>query len=128
MKATKAKPLAVFCPYCANAAEMVTGEVMYPHRADLAEKKFWRCVPCDAYVGCHAMGSGDTPLGTLANAETRLARQKAHAAFDPLWRRGGMSRGEAYRYLAKLLEIDPADCHISWFQADMCRLVVEVLT
>lgn len=41
------------CPYCGNPAQFVTGEVIYPHRKDLHDKKFYACPPCDAYVGCH---------------------------------------------------------------------------
>jgi len=75
-------------PYCRAAALLVSGAVLYPHREDLAELKFWQCEPCKAYVGCHRAGvghgDGSKPLGTLANEELRRARNRAHAAFDPL--------------------------------------------
>lgn len=125
----------VICPYCEDPAKLVKGSHVYPHRRDLAGKDFWRCDPCDAHVGCHP-GSVD-PLGALANAEIRRARQHCHRAFDPLWqdawrlpvyqidahvdpreRRRAIksirraARTRSYRWLANQLGIDPEDCHI----------------
>lgn len=113
----------VRCPYCRQDAVLVTGEVMYPHRPDLHQKKFWRCEPCAAWVGCH---DGTTnPLGRLADAELRAAKSAAHAAFDPLWTRpGGMRRKDAYKWLADQLQMPPSRCHIGWFDLEKCRAVV----
>ena len=111
----------VTCDYCGGAAERITGAVLYPHRPDLAHKVFWHCEPCGAYVGCHP--GGDKPLGRLANAELRRAKGRAHAAFDPLWRGGSMSRSQAYRWLADELGIDPGDCHIGMMDVGTCRRV-----
>jgi len=52
------------------------------------------CRSCDAYVGVHK--GTDKPKGRLANAELREYKKKAHSAFDPLWRFGGMMRRQAY--------------------------------
>lgn len=41
------------CPYCGSKTEYVDGTVIYPHRPDLANRKFYICRPCNAYVGCH---------------------------------------------------------------------------
>lgn len=112
------------CAYCGNEAEYVTGEDIYPHRKDLYDKKFWRCEPCDAYVGCHA--TTGKPLGRLANAELRRRKSMAHQKFDPLWRNGGMSRSKAYNWLSNQLRISPDKCHIGMFDIDMCDRVIEV--
>lgn len=61
------------CPYCGKDSVLVNGHVIYPHRPDLLEKKFYWCKPCDAYVGCHP-GTAN-PLGRLANAELRRANR-----------------------------------------------------
>lgn len=114
----------VTCDYCHRAAQRVTGSAIYPYRPDLFAKVFYRCVPCNAYVGCHP--GTVTPLGRLANAELRAAKMAAHAAFDPLWRNGGMSRSSAYAWLAKTLNIAPQNCHIGMFDVDACRAVVAV--
>lgn len=126
------------CDYCSQPAELVTGAVIYPHRPDLGSLNFWRCAPCDAYVGCHEAGSyrmlgshkirhaGFEPLGRLANAELRAAKQAAHKAFDPIWRCQYMKRKEAYAWLAEKLGIAVEDTHIGMFDVAMCRRVVEV--
>jgi hypothetical protein len=127
--------MAITCPYCHNPAELVSGGVIYPHRPDLHSRRFWRCAPCDAYVGCHpaarrygkkivGVGDGTVPLGRLANAELRKAKQAAHDAFDPLWQSGNVTRKAAYAWLAKKLNIEPVFCHIGMFDVDACRAVV----
>lgn len=113
----------VSCAYCNRQAELVGGDVIYPHRKDLVSKRFWRCAPCGAYVGCH--GNTDHPLGRLANAELRAAKMRAHAAFDPMWRRQKLRRSEAYRRLADFLGITPRECHIGMFDVAQCARVVE---
>lgn len=114
------------CSYCGQPAVLVTGEAIYPHRPDLHSLRFWQCAPCDAFVGCHKNGDGITPLGTLANRETREARKQAHAAFDPIWREGRMSRKKAYNWLASSLGYKQGKCHISWMTADECSRVVAI--
>jgi hypothetical protein len=115
------------CPYCGKEAELVGGDVVYPHRPDLAHKKIWRCVPCDARVGCHDK-SGE-PLGRLANGPLRRAKMDAHAAFDPLWKRemgGTMKRGDAYEWLAKQMGLTEDECHMGMFDLEQCNQVVRV--
>lgn len=120
------------CLYCNTPALLVTGDVIYPHRPDLFRLKFWNCKPCGAYVGCHPpskmkngeMTAGDHPLGRLANAELRTAKKAAHAAFDPIWMRGALSRKDAYKWLAEVMGISRKDAHIGMFDVDQCRAVV----
>lgn len=126
--------MTVVCDYCGSEAELVGGDVIYPHRPDLAGKKIWRCSPCDAYVGTH-QDSDAKPLGRLANRDLREAKIAAHAAFDPLWRakvrRDGCSRskarGKGYKWLAGQLGIEAKDCHIGMFDVETCRRVVAVV-
>lgn len=116
----------VICPYCHKPAIQVKGNTIYPNRPDLFKKNFFLCRPCGAYVGCHP-GSA-TPLGYLANEETRRARSDAHYAFDPLWRGRSMKRKEVYQWLADHLGIDVSRCHIGEFNIDMCEKVVRICT
>jgi hypothetical protein len=123
---------APICSYCGKASEHVDGTAIYPHRPDLARKKFWLCRPCNAYVGCHP-GTPE-PLGSLANAELRKARSEAHDAFDELWDFGDpdpngnvMTRKEAYAWLAAELGIEAAACHIALFDLEMCKKVLQAV-
>lgn len=119
--------MAITCPYCQQPAIQVGGAAIYPHRPDLAAKQFWQCAPCGAYVGCHPAGPGrpgNVPMGRLANAELRRAKSAAHAAFDPLWRQGGMPRRDAYKWLAQALRMRRQDCHIGMFDVAHCAAVI----
>jgi hypothetical protein len=127
------------CPYCGQPAKLVGGDAIYPHRSDLFDLAFWQCAPCDAYVGCHKKGvtflmnkrqvrsDGTIPLGRLANAQLRKAKSAAHAAFDPLWKSGRMTRREAYAWLATTLGISSDNCHIGMMDADACQAVVSAV-
>lgn len=117
--------LTPLCPYCTGFSERVDGTAIYPHRPDLAHKVFYRCAPCDAYVGCHP--NSTVPLGTLANAELRRWRARLHAVFDPVWQNAGFPGGRrlAYRRLARLMNLAPDDCHIALFDKDQCREAID---
>jgi hypothetical protein len=123
---------AIFCPYCESAAELVSGESVYPGRHDLGERLFYACLPCKAWVGVNAVTG--LPHGSLANAELRQARQLAHSLFDPLWRRKaakeGISekkaRGMAYSWLAAQMDIDKKLAHIGYFNAEQCAQCIEI--
>lgn len=109
------------CAECGSAAVLTDGRTIYSHRPDLHHKRYWLC-RCGAYCGCHP--GGDEPLGTPAGPDTRRARSAAHAAFDPLWRDGTMTRGEAYAWLASELGIDRKRCHVGMMSAVDARRVV----
>ncbi len=115
------------CPYCGAPAQLTTGRHVYPHRADLADKRFYQCRPCGAYVGCHP--NTDRPLGGLANAELRRWRQRVHAAFDPHWKRARdtYARSRAYRRLADGLGIPQDECHTGSFDLERCKAALAVI-
>jgi hypothetical protein len=116
------------CPYCGNAAELKTGYHVYPHRPDLAHLKIWACDPCDAWVGTHKNSPTHAPLGRLANAELRRAKMAAHAAFDPLWKSGQMSRSKAYTLLSQKMGLTKEQTHIGMFDVEQCETVVLLCT
>lgn len=119
----------ILCDYCQQPAQLVGGATIYPYRRDLHSLRFWHCSPCGAWVGCHP---GTTkPLGRLADAELRIAKMEAHAAFDPRWRAKDkknrpVARTQAYNWLAKQLGIERGQCHIGLFDIETCRRVVEI--
>ena len=121
-------------PACAECAgedvSPVTGDVVYPHRPDLRELQFWRCA-CGAFVGCHK-GTNYAPLGRPAGPKTKAARQRAHAAFDPIWQSAAerdniipnRARNRGYRWLSEKLGIDRRETHIGNFDVETCDRVV----
>lgn len=95
----------------------------YPYPADWGPA--WKCTPCDAYIRCYA---GTTrPLGSLADAETREWRSRAHAALDALWRDGGMSRSAAYRWMAEAMGLTEAEAHIGRMDPAACRRLIDLV-
>jgi hypothetical protein len=128
--------LAKVAPACADcrSAERVTmarGPDIYPHRPDLADKLFWRC-SCGAYCGVHA--GTLKAFGSPAGKATRDARQAAHAAFDPLWKKRmqlsklsqNVARGRGYKWLAGQLGMPAKDCHIGMMDAATALKVVDI--
>ena len=122
----------ILCDYCNEPTDLLTGDEVYRGRGDLSHKYFYVCKPCDAWVGCHP--GSMRPLGRLANYDLRQAKKRAHAAFDPLWKRKienegckkRTARNAGYQWLADQLSIDVDDCHIGMFDEEKCRKVVEV--
>jgi hypothetical protein len=103
---------------------LVTGADVYRYRPDLADKPIWRCESCGAYTGCHP---GTTKrVGRLANAKTRALKVAAHAAFDPMWQREGMSRTAAYRWLREQTGLPERDCHIGWMDDETLRRIPQL--
>jgi hypothetical protein len=116
--------LSIDCQYCGKPAEKRTGKQVYPRRPELSHRFYWVCDGCEAYVGCY--GKTDKPMGILANAALRAEKQIAHAAFDPIWKRGYATREQAYAWLALKLGLPQGECHIGTMQMDMCEKVVAV--
>jgi hypothetical protein len=99
------------CVECGGRGRPVSGDVVYPHRTHLHKKIFYLC-DCGAYVGSHEK-SGE-PLGYPCGYDSRRARNRAHAAFDPLWEcKLFPDRRAAYAWLASAMGIDPLICHIA---------------
>lgn len=111
----------VVCPYCNMEADKVTGEFMYPHRPDLYHLRFYHCSYNHepAYVGCHKDGK---PYGTLADAKTRLARNRAHVTFDRLWKHKLITRNQAYSLLSKHMKLKPELTHIGMFNVEQAGI------
>jgi zinc-finger-containing domain len=76
-------------------------------------------VPPEAYIDRKA-------LKAAPGSELARARVAAHAAFDPLWKSGTMSRRSAYDWLAIQLHLPVSACHMVLFDVAMCQRVVAV--
>lgn len=110
----------VICPYCGKPAKCEDSSVIYGRSYGW----IWlcRCLPKWSYVGCH--GKTKKPLGTLANAVTREYRKRAHSIFDPVWKRGLMTRKEAYIWLGSELDLSPEQCHIARSTVEQCMRII----
>lgn len=115
----------VFCPYCGKRAEFVDSAEVYHGRS---YGMIYLCRPCDAYVGCHGNGKGDSPKGRLANAELRRWKIAAHNAFDPLWKSGPFRgrRNSAYAWLAEQMGLPKEKTHIGMFDVAECQQVIQI--
>jgi len=113
----------IYCPYCGRQAEYVDTKEIYGKSYGMA----YLCRPCDAYVGVH--DGTDQPLGSLANWELRRWRNRAHAAFDPLWQRGRFRRrrNDAYAWLAEKMGLPKEETHIAMFDVPQCKQVIQIM-
>ena len=95
------------CPFCGGMMLLHFNSMLYN---GISYGKSYICEnypKCNTYVGCH---KGTTvPLGTPADAELRLLRRKCHKVFDEKWKSGRMTRKEAYKYLAEIMEFVVSD-------------------
>jgi hypothetical protein len=124
-RVTDSLPVPKCCPHCG-------GEVWIGSNSHIYGREYgewpWvvMCRSCDAYVGLHPFTG--IPLGTLATHQIRQARKAAKAAFNPLWESGGMTRSEAYSWLAHALQIPVNECHIGWLDAAQCYNAIRLIT
>lgn len=114
----------VKCQYCNLLAKLVDGSVIYPHLPALKSKYFYLCKNCGAYCGCHP--NSTRVLGTLADKTLRTLRKMAHSYFDKIWQSNRMSRRAAYSWLAYQMKINVKDTHISWFNDEQCKMVIDL--
>lgn len=120
------------CPYCNKEAQWVSNEAIYGFRVGRSYMIWW-CQPCDSRVGCH--NNTKKPLGTMANANLRVLRVKAHREFDKMWQHGEsgiVSRKEAYKILTSGMAYlgmikDGEEAHIGQMNIDQCKAVMELI-
>ena len=97
----------IFCVECNKDVEpkLVTGAMVYPTCAKVAQDKYWMCNSCKNFVGCHKNANKNKlrPLGIIANKELRQARIQIHKIIDPIWQKERMKRGEVYALISSEL-------------------------
>ena len=115
------------CRYCGGVIRLVPAESIYgasAGRLGLSGESVYQCQNCNARVGCHR---GTTrPLGNVANEVLRLKRMETHNVFDAFWKAHGMSRTQAYKWLAKELNLPEKNAHIGGFEMDECQQVIDL--
>lgn len=71
-------------------------------------------------LGCRSIPRRSAPPGS----DLAKARIAAHAAFDPLWQSGRMTRTKAYSELARRLGIPKHMAHMQMFDKATCERVI----
>lgn len=115
----------VYCDVCSSdKIRLTTTKLAYRHHYENEWPLMYICDNCDASVRCHQGTSN--PLGYMADKQTRLMRQKAHEYFDAAWKKAGMSRSEAYRWLAPRMNMSLRECHIGMMTKEQCSSVIDL--
>lgn len=89
--------------------------------------------PYGRYFGCkdpgcrgaHSATEEGLPRGIPGNVETRKWRQQAHSIFDTVWKSRKVSRFQCYLLLADYMSLSQDECHISLFDIEQCKKVIE---
>lgn len=114
----------ITCPYCGASAVLREGSYVYGERSK--GERLYVCAnypKCDSYVGVHC--GTNQPLGTLADAELRNKRIRAHKLFDQIWKNNLMTRKEAYRWMEYVMCIPRNTGHIANFSDYRCELLMD---
>ena len=117
----------ITCPYCGATAVLQKGSFVYGDRSK--EEYLYVCSNyprCDSYVGVHT--GTKIPKGILANPELRNKRIKTHKVFDLLWKRGLMTKKEAYRWMEYAMGLPKDSGHIANFSDYRCDELVQICT
>ena len=115
------------CRYCGGIIRLVPAADVYgssTERLGMQNEYLYQCQNCNARVGCH---KGTTrPLGNLANETLRLKRKETHQVFDSFWKERGMTRTQAYHWMAKKLRLSEQLAHIGGFEMDRCQKLIRL--
>jgi ssDNA-binding Zn-finger/Zn-ribbon topoisomerase 1 len=116
---------AVACPNCGSAMVLrTTTKYRYPNGSP---RLFYGCPSFPACDGVHGAHPDGRPAGIPGDASTKAARIRAHAAFDTLWKNGGLSRREAYAVIGEYMGLGRKECHIAMLDSSQCeRLILAV--
>lgn len=110
------------CQYCRQSTELVSAAEVYMY---CTEGFVLLCRDCWAYVGVQP--DNKTGLGTVADKDLRLARNKAHLEFDKLYKQGYLTKSSAYEWLSDTIKIPRQFCHIAMFSINTCEEAIELV-
>ena len=112
------------CPYCGSHSVLKSADGIY--RNNSRNTMLYVCSrfpTCDSYVRVHP--GTKVPMGTMANRELRALRNETHHYFDQLYKKGHMSKKDAYQWLASILAAPMGQAHIGLLGEYYCRIVIE---
>ncbi len=93
----------ISCYVCGKItdANLVKGNIIYPHRPDLYNLNFYQCPDCKSYVGTHK--DSNKPLGSIVTKEVKNARISIHNLIDPIWKTEKIKRKKLYKKISNSL-------------------------
>ena len=115
------------CRYCGGVIKLIPAKAVYgesARRLGMEGEFVYQCQNCNARVGCHK--GTNRPLGNVANEVLRLKRRETHQVFDRYWQSNGMSRTQAYKWLAARMKLSEKQAHIGGFEMDQCQQVIDL--
>lgn len=124
MKKKKINYSTLKCPYCGASVVLRSADGIYKENSN--DTMLYVCShypECDSYVRVHK--GTNKPVGTLANKKLREMRNTAHHYFNQLYLLGYMSKDEAYRWLANLVQSPLSEAHIGYFGEYYCQMVID---
>ena len=112
------------CPYCGSPAIYRSADGIYKNNQNHTMLYVCKNYPqCDAYVRVHE--GTKIPVGSLADHRLRKLRKEAHEHFNLLFETGCMSKHDAYRWLADLMDRPMAEAHIGHMGEYYCKMVIQ---
>ncbi len=108
------------CRYCGGKVKLADSSKIFGK----SYGKIYLCTNCNAFTGTHK--NSNKPLGTLANSILRAKRKEAHEVFDSFWKKKGISRTQAYKWLAKKMDLPYKATHIGYFEIEDCQRVIDL--
>lgn len=116
------KGYSVKCPYCGQKAKLIDSKELFGHSYGYV----YICEDCDARVGCKK--GTCKPQGTMADAKTRVLRQKAYNAFASFWPKAGfINKDHAMTWLCKRIGVAFAEATFNRFDYEQCKAVLKVI-
>lgn len=104
--------------------DLLCGECAAPMRLQSSKRylrPFYGCTRYPECRGTHGAHANGAPLGTPANKETKLARMRAHATFDQIWKQKLVThRGAAYNWMRQVMGLTHSKAHIAMFNSEQC--------
>lgn len=88
---------------------------------------FYGCIAWPGCEGTHGAHPDGNPKGSPANKQTRLARIRAHAVFDLIWKNKVKKRHQAYGWMRKAMDLPHSGAHIALFSEEQCEKLIKLV-
>ena len=112
------------CPYCGSHTILRSADGIYQDNSKGAMLYVCKNHPaCDSYVRVHP--GTNVPMGVPANWKLRKLRNEAHHYFNQLYKRGYMTKQDAYYWLADILCVPFSQAHIGYLGEYYCQKVID---